>query len=298
MALAANQAGGAWQAGPLYSPLLASGAGGSWATPAAPPQAPGYNALLPTEAGASWQGAQPYTALQPGSAGAQWVGQAPNNPSGHVAAGFCTTGFGTPERWIKPPTKLVRAEGWQTGSFGTPVLPIQAMPIMVGVSFGTPRSTLHTSVGGGGVPITALARGWRNSRFGSPTALISLQVQAHGWHGARFGQPVARQTLQAAAIAPATAFGTPAAQLQMRAQARGWQSSRFGAPLLQRRGNAEGFAATRFGTPTTKATFRAQAHGFRASAFGTPAMAWVVRALPMSPSTRFGRPTRTGSTEC
>ena len=256
MVLAADQAGGAWQAGPLYSPLLAS------------------------------------------DADAQWQEQTPNNPSGHVAAGFRATGFGTPERWIAPPVKLVRAAGWQTGGFGTPVSPIQAMPIMVGVSFGTPRSTLHTSVGGGGVPITALARGWRNSRFGSPTALISLQVQAHGWHGARFGQPVARQTLQTAAIAPATAFGTPAAQLQMRAQARGWQSSRFGTPLLQRRSNAEGFSATRFGTPTAKAMFRAQAHGFRASAFGTPAMAWVVRALPMSPSTRFGRPARTGSTEC
>ena len=298
MALAADQAGGAWQAGPLYSPLLALDAGSSWAVPVELPQAPGYDTLLPADAGATWLGAQPYAALQPGSAGAQWVGQAPNNPSGHVAAGFCTTGFGTPERWIKPPTKLVRAEGWQTGSFGTPVSPIQAMPIMVGVSFGTPQSLFHTSVGGGRVPVTAQARGWRNGSFGSPTALISLQVQAHGWHGARFGQPVARQTLQAAAIAPATAFGTPAAQQQMRAQARGWQSSRFGTPLLRRQVNAEGFAATRFGTPAAKATFRAQAHGFRASAFGTPAMAWVVHALPMSPSTRFGRPARTRSTEC
>ena len=209
------------------------------------------------------------------------------------AQGFNSTAFGTPSSAIR-----LQAAGFRATSFGTPVSTIQAMPIMVGVSFGTPRSTLHTSIGGSGVPITAQARGWRNGRFGSPTALISLQVQAHGWHGARFGQPVARQTLQAAAIAPTTAFGTPAAQQQMRAQARGWQSSRFGTPLLQRRGNAEGFAATRFGTPTTKATFRAQAHGFRASAFGTPAMAWVVRALPMSPSTRFGRPARTRSTEC
>ena len=254
--------------------------------------------LAADQSDASWLGAQPYVALQPISADAQWQQQTTPAPTGHVAAGFRATMFGTPARWIAPPAKLVRAAGWQTGSFGTPVSPIQAMPIMVGVSFGTPRSSLQTSIGGSGVPITAQARGWRNSRFGSPTALISLQVQAHGWHGTQCGQPVARQTLKAAAIAPATAFGTPAAQLQMRAQARGWQSSRFGAPLLQRRGNAEGFAATRFGTPAAKATFRAQAHGFRASAFGTPAMAWVVHALPMSPSTRFGRPTRTGSTEC
>ena len=209
------------------------------------------------------------------------------------AQGFNSTAFGTPSSATR-----LQAAGFRATRFGTPVSPIQAMPIMVGVSFGTPRSTIHTSVGGGGVPITVLARGWRNSRFGSPTALTNLQVQAHGWHGARFGQPVARQTLQAAAIAPATAFGTPAAQLQMRAQARGWQSSRFGTPLLRRQVNAEGFSATRFGTPTAKAMFRAQAHGFRASAFGTPAMAWVVRALPMSPSTRFGRPARTRSTEC
>lgn len=209
------------------------------------------------------------------------------------AQGFNSTAFGTPSSAIR-----LQAAGFCTTSFGTPVSPIQAMPIMVGVSFGTPRSTLHTSVGGGGVPVTALARGWRNSRFGSPTALVSLQVQAHGWHGARFGQPVARQTLQAAAIAPATAFGTPAAQQQMRAQARGWQSSRFGTPLLRRQVNAEGFSATRFGTPTAKATFRAQAQGFRAGAFGAPSMSWGVRALPMSPSTRFGRPTRTRSTEC
>lgn len=298
MALAADQAGGAWQAAPPYSPLSASGAGSSWAAPVAPPQAPGYDALLPAETDASWLGAQPYAALQSGSAGAQWADQAPNNPSGHVAAGFCTTKFGTPERWIALPVKLVRAAGWQTGDFGTPVSPIQAVPIMAGVSFGTPRSSIHTIVGGGGVPLTVLARGWRNSRFGSPAALTSLQVQAHGWHGARFGQPAARQTLQAAAIAPATAFGTPAAQLQMRVQACGWQPSRFGTPLLRRQVNAEGFAATRFGTPTAKATLRAQAHGFRASTFGTPAMAWVVRALPMSPITRFGRPTRTRSTEC
>ena len=254
--------------------------------------------LPAAEAGASWQGAVPYSALQPISADAQWQQQTTPAPTGHVAAGFCTTGFGTPARWIAPPAKLVRAAGWQTGGFGTPVSPIQAMPIMVGVSFGTPRSTLHTSVGGSGVPITAQARGWRSGSFGRPAALTSLQVQAHGWHGTQFGQPVARQTLQAAAIAPTTAFGTPAAQLQMRVQARGWQPSRFGTPLLQQQVNADGFAATRFGTPTAKVTFKAQAHGFRASAFGTPSMSWGVRALPMSPSTRFGRPTRTRSTEC
>ena len=254
--------------------------------------------LPAAEAGASWQGAQPYVALQPISADAQWQQQTTPAPTGHVVAGFRATRFGTPARWIAPPATVVRAVGWQTGGFGTPVSPIQAMPIMVGVSFGTPRSTLHTSVGGSGVPITAQARGWRSGSFGRPAALTSLQVQAHGWHGTQFGQPVARQTLQAAAIAPTTAFGTPAAQLQMRVQARGWQPSRFGTPLLQQQVNAEGFAATRFGTPTAKVTFKAQAHGFRASAFGAPSMSWVVRALPMSPSTRFGRPTHTRSTEC
>lgn len=254
--------------------------------------------LAADQSDASWLGAQPYVALQPISADAQWQQQTTPAPTGHVAAGFRATMFGTPERWIAPPVKLVRAAGWQTGGFGTPEMPNTAMPIMVGVSFGSPRSAIHTNVGGGGVPTTALARGWRTGSFGSPTAQASLQVQAQGWHGTQLGQPVARQTVSAACIAPNTAFGMPAAQLQMRVQVRGWQSSRFGTPLLQQQVNADGFAATRFGTPTAKVTFKAQAHGFRASAFGAPSMSWGVRALPMSPSTRFGRPTHTRSTEC
>lgn len=315
MALAADQAGGALQVGPRYSPLQALDAGSSWAVPVELPQAPGYDALLPAEAGAtwlgskafqpllagaagaqfahpgsapqvyqplaaasagaSWLGAQPYAALQPGRADAQWQQQqTPTEPTDHTAAGFQATKFGTPD------------------------VPLRALPIMVGASFGTPRATFHTEIGGGSEPITAQARGWRSGSFGRPAALASLQAQAQGWQSAQFGQPVARQTLHAAAIAPATAFGTPAAQLQLQAQARGWQAARFGTPLVQRQGNAQGFAATKFGTPTAGATFGAQAQGFQASTWGAPAMAVRVHALPIAPGTRFGRPTRTWSTEC
>lgn len=381
MVLAADQAGGAWQAGPRYSPLLALDAGSSWAVPAEPPQAPGYAPLLPAEAGATWRGAQPYhaltaaaaggqwlladtggedftpyvplaadgagaswqgskpsqplpasaagaqfahpkpaapvyrplaaasadaswlgaqpyAALQPGNADAQWVDPTPTEPTGHVATGFQATKFGTPERWIAPPATLVRAQGWQTGGFGTPNVPHQALPIMGGASFGTPQATFHTDIGGGGEPITVQARGWRSGSFGRPAAQAQLQVQAQGWQSAQFGQPVARQTVHAAAIASATAFGTPAAQLQLQAQARGWQAARFGTPLVQRQGNAQGFAVTKFGTPTAGAAFGAQAQGFQASTWGTPAMAVRVHALPIAPGTRFGRPTRTWSTEC
>lgn len=298
MVLAADQAGGAWQAGPRYSPLLALDAGSSWAVSEEPPQAPGYAPLLPAEADASWLGAQPYAALQPDSADAQWQQQTPAEPTGHAATGFQATKFGAPERWIAPPAKLVRAQGWQTGGFGIPDVPSQAAPITEGVQFGFPRATFHTDIGGGSEPIAVQARGWRSGSFGRPAAQAQLQVQAQGWQSAQFGQPVARQTVHAAAIAPATAFGTPVAQLQLQAQARGWQAARFGTPLVQRQGNAQGFAVTKFGTPTAGAAFGAQAQGFRAGTWGTPAMAVRVHALPIAPGTRFGRPTRTWSTEC
>ena len=262
MVLAADQAGGAWQAGPRYSPLLALDAGSSWAVSEEPPQAPGYAPLLPAEAGATWRdaqpyhaltaaaaggqwmrtggtaepepyaplplgaadgswqgapayqplpasaagaqfahpkpaapvyrplaaasadaswlGAQPYVALQPDSADAQWQQQTPTEPTGHVATGFQATKFGTPERWIAPPTKRVRAQGWQTGGFGIPDVPSQAAPIMVGASFGTPRATFHTDIGGGGEPVTVQARGWRSGSFGRPAAQAQLHALGLG----------------------------------------------------------------------------------------------------------------------
>lgn len=294
--LAGSAADASWQGARAYVPVAAADAFAQFTRPLPPLQS--YQPLPALAVDASWQGAQPYLPLALGSADAQWQTAAPAEPAGFVASGFTATAFGTPERWVQPVAKQVRAQGWQSAGFGQPFMPQQAAPITAGVQFGFPRATFNTEVGGGAEPAVVQARGWRTGGFGRPAAEAALAVQAQGWQAPRFGEPVMRLTVHAAAIAPATAFGAPQAQLHLLAQARGWQSAQMGVAMTVRQGNAQGFSTTQFGTPTSEAAFGALAQGFRASSWGTPAMARVVHALPMSPSTRFGRPIRTWSTEC
>lgn len=339
MALAADQASAAWRAGPAYNPLLGMDAGSSWAASVELPQAPRYDTLLPGEAGSSWHGAKayaslhasaadgqfahskpavpvyqplaaasadvswlgavPYVALLAGSADAQWIEQTAVDPSDNTATGFQATKFGVPERWIAPPAKVVRAEGWASGGFGQPHMLQIAAPVSAGVRFGSPRATFNSDIGGSGDPVQAQARGWRSGGFGRPQVQLKLQVQQQSAGPvAQFGVPAARLTMQAASIPPATKFGTADAQLHLHSSAKGWQAARFGTPLVMRQGNAEGFCTTKFGTPSTQGSLAVQAQGFQGMQWGTHTMAITVHALPMAPGTRFGRPKRTWSIEC
>ena len=247
MALAADQAGGAWQAGPLYSPLLAS------------------------------------------DADAQWQEQTPNNPSGHVAAGFRATRFGTPTRWIAPPVKLVRAAGWQTGSFGTPVSPIQAASIEPSTIFGIPYAFAYTPPK---IHRTVAASSIEPGQFGTPSLVLGMvAVDAGSIEPATtFGTPIVGVAYQAQPIAPAAAFGQPSAAITVHAQ--GFCTTAFGTPTAGRALYAQSVGqSTRWGVPTAVLYFEHIAEPIFAGAqFGTPSIGQAFRARAIAPTTRFGKP--------
>jgi len=295
--LAVGAVDASWQGAKAYQPLQAGAADGQFAHPK--PAAPVYLPLAAVSADASWLGALPYAALLAGSADAQWIEQDVVEPTGHVASSFMTTKFGTPERWIAPPTKVVQAQSWVSGGFGVPYMPQIAAPVSTGVRFGIPRATFNTDVGGGGYPVVAQARSWRSGVFGRPQAHLKLQVQQQpAVPLVQFGVATARLTMHAASMAPATKFGTPAANLHLKAQAQSWQATKFGTPLVMRQGNVQGFCTTQFGTPSSSARLAVQAQGFQTTKWGVHTMAITVHALPIAPGTRFGRPKRTWNIEC
>jgi len=295
--LAVGAVDASWQGAKAYQPLQVGAADGQFAHPK--PAAPVYQPLAAVSADASWLGALPYAVLLAGDAGAQWIEQATTEPTDSMAAGFQTTKFGKPERWIAPPVKVVRAQGWASGGFGQPHMPSVAAPVLAGVKFGAPRATFNTDVGGGGDPVVAQARGWRSGGFGRPQTQLKLQVQQQpAAPVAQFGAPTARLTTHAASMPPATSFGVPAAGLHLKTQAQSWQTAKFGTPLVMRQGNAQGFSTTKFGTPSTQGSLAVQAQGFQASKWGAHTMAITVHALPIAPGTRFGRPKRTWNIEC
>lgn len=226
------------------------------------------------------------------------------DPIAVTAVSYAATSLGAVTQFGTP-SNLPRANSFgPVSAFGTPSLRPAAVALGPVTTFGTPvgmpspvtcrAASLDTitQFGSGWVykdwtPDSARWAVWGEpqTRFGTPTAAVSISVPASGWQATQFGVPTSPRTVVASGF-QASAFGSPTGQYVLRAA--GFAVTHIGSPAGQVGVAAQGFTCTRFGTPTARAPSLHVATGFQAINFGTAAAHTAVRTRSAYFRTHFG----------
>ena len=297
--LPAAQADASWVGARPYVALPAGEASAGWSDVSIPP-ATGYVPQGASESDASWVGALAYTPQTAGTADAAFATQGEGPSSGLVAQGFRPTTIGAAGRYSRPPLRICVASGWSSTAVGNPHTGVGlATHAHAGVSFGWPTTTIHIVVGGELPPYTAVAKGFKVSKFGAATGRRRLHMrQGPTSPTTAWGAATTRCTVHAQAVAPSGGLGVAEARTNYPATASGQVQTSVGSPTAVCRVRAKGWQAAAPGIPSASATLYATTQGWSLSGVGVAVMAARCRAVPLPPTRRWGTPVRTWSIEC